>query len=118
MSSPVRKQKRPFDVRGNENITIPKYDSMLDKNLSCYFKSDIVQKRLQDICFVDKTGKKLDVDSNKQAINIIEQEFVKIEHQQDMVKRESQAQQNKQMVYRKMVQEYLHKKDNYYKLKV
>jgi hypothetical protein len=122
MSSPKRRQQKkplkPFDVRGNENIDIPKYDSLRDNNLNAYFKADSVQRVLKDICFVDKNGKRLDVDGNKQAINIIEQEFLKIEHQQELVKKESLAQQKKQIVYRKMVTEYMQKKDNYYKLKV
>lgn len=45
-------RERGFDVRSNEHISIPKYNSLMDPNLAVYFQNPSVRRSLQSTCMV------------------------------------------------------------------
>lgn len=81
-----------FDARGNEFVDIPLYNSLYDKNLQEYFKHKKVRGLLGRACLVDpNSGRILDMDGSRQTVQIIEQEFCKLNKQKQWIQSEQET---------------------------
>jgi hypothetical protein len=115
--SDLKEREKGFSVGGNEFISIPNYNALHDNCLKDYFSSNIVKQHLHKKCFVDRSGKALDLEPHNQAIKIIEQNVHKLESQKVELQREQEHERKKQLAIRRHEQEFLERKENYLRRK-
>jgi hypothetical protein len=58
---------------------IPEYSSLTDRNMAAYYEKRTVRKRMQAKGFMDAAGRTYNMDKKKAAINVVEQEFKKVQ---------------------------------------
>lgn len=116
-SDNLKSREQGFNVRGNEFVSIPKYDSLRDYSLKDYFSSEPVKKHLQKKCFVNSRGKPFNLEQHKQTISIIEQSVNKLERRKKLVEMDHIAIEKKKRALKEHEDEVKRRKDNYLRRK-